>query len=158
MCKCSNCNKEVQLNKLIKQVKEQESMLRQLYQQMEQQQELVNDVLLETRKGLQPPPSFSKLEKLDTEKLVQIAAFIGSLYSNNSNEDQDQDQESTLKQLYSQMEQQQELLNRVLRGTGLLPPQPSFSILEKLDIEKLAQIAAFIGSLFTNDSEEAEDQ
>ncbi|OAS85892.1 MULTISPECIES: hypothetical protein [Metabacillus] len=158
MCKCSNCNKEAQLNKLIKQVKEQESMLRQLFQQMEQQQELVNDVLLETRKGLQPPPSFSILEKLDTEKLAQIAAFIGSLYSNNSNEDQDQEQESTLKQLYSQMEQQQELLNRVLRGTGLLPPQPSFSILEKLDIEKLAQIAAFIGSLFTNDSEEAEDQ
>jgi hypothetical protein len=156
MCKCSNCNKEVQLNKLIKQVKEQESMLRQLYQQMEQQQELVNDVLLETRKGLLPPPSFSILEKLDMEKLVQIAAFIGSLYTNNSNEDQEQ--ETTLKQLYSQMEQQQELLNRVLRGTGLLPPQPSFSILEKLDIEKLAQIAAFIGSLFTNDSEEAEDQ
>jgi hypothetical protein len=96
--------------------------------------------------------------KLDTEKLVQIAAFIGSLNTNNSNEEQEQ--ELTLKQLYSQIQQQQELLNKVLRGTGLLPPQSPFSILEKfeLDTEKLVQIVAFIGGLYTNNSDEDQDQ
>jgi protein-arginine kinase len=69
-----------------------------------------------------------------------------------------QEQESTMKQLSMQIQQQQELLNRVLRGTGLLPPQPQISLLEKLDMDKLTQIVTFIGGLYTNNSNEGEDQ
>lgn len=94
MCECSYCVNEKKLNRLVKQVQEKELTLKQLNEQMEQQQELLNEVLWEIRKGRQPSRSsssakspFSILEnlELDKEKLTKIALFIVSLY-NNSNE------------------------------------------------------------------------
>ncbi|WP_163581290.1 hypothetical protein [Gracilibacillus saliphilus] len=154
---------ETQKNMSSKQLgQEQELTLEHLYSQIQQQQELLIEVLREIKKEPLPPqPSkslFSILEKLDldTEKLVQIAAFIVSLNTKNSKEEQDQKQELTLEQLHNQVQQQQELLNRVLQGTSLVPPQPPNSILEKinLDTEKLVQIATFIGGLYTNNNED----
>jgi hypothetical protein len=94
MSECSYCDNEKKLNRLIKHVQEKELTLKQLNEQMAQQQELLNEVLWEIRKGRLPsrPSSsakspFSILEnlELDKEKLTKIAFFIMSLY-NNSNE------------------------------------------------------------------------
>jgi hypothetical protein len=89
---------EESLYKLIEQFQEQELKLEQLYSQLQQQQELLNEVLREIKKDPLLPQSskspFSILEKfkLDPEKLAQIVTFIGALYFNNSDEDLDQEQ------------------------------------------------------------------
>jgi hypothetical protein len=93
MCECSYCINEKKLNRLIKHAQEKELTLKQLNEQMEQQQGLLNEVLWEIRKGGPPSGSpsakspFSILEnlELDKEKLAKIAMFVVSLY-NNSNE------------------------------------------------------------------------
>jgi hypothetical protein len=62
--------------------------VKQLHQQIEQQEQLLNEILLEMKKDPIPSPSrppkslFSILEnlELDTEKLTKIALFISSLY------------------------------------------------------------------------------
>ncbi|MFZ0443111.1 MAG: hypothetical protein WAM95_00350 [Bacillus sp. (in: firmicutes)] len=154
---------EETLNNLIEQFQEQDSKLNELYSQIQQHQELLNEVLRETKKDPLPHLSskslLSILEKfkLDTGQLIQIATFIGSLYTNNNIEKQEQ--ELTLEQLYNQLQRQQEILNKILKETGLLSTQPSFSLLEilKLDTKKLVQIAAFIGALYINNSEEEQD-
>ena len=95
---CSKCNKEVTLNELAKRVQKQVSTLEQLYGQMEKQQELLNEVLSETRKGPRPSKSpFSILEnfEFDTEKFMRIAMFIRSVYTD-SNKDKVQQEEADL--------------------------------------------------------------
>ena len=82
--------------KLQSQIKKQESKLKELQNQIIQQQELLEEILRETKQQqLSPqssnsPFSFLKEIKLDPEKLIQIAAIIGSLYTNNSGKEQEQ--------------------------------------------------------------------
>jgi hypothetical protein len=73
-----------------------DASLKQLYEKIEQQEQLLKEILLEIRKS-QPssiPPSKSHLSflenlDLDVEKLSKIAIFISNLYVN-SNEDEAQ--------------------------------------------------------------------
>lgn len=82
--------------KLQSKVKKQEAKLKELQNQIIQQQELLEEILRETRKqqlsaqSSNSPFSFLKEIKLEPEKLIQIAALIGSLYPNNSSKEQEQ--------------------------------------------------------------------
>lgn len=84
-------NKHEVLNALAKRV----STLEQLYEKMEKQQELLNEIPLEIRKDSRPSESlFSILEDLDLdmEKVIKMATFIWRIYTD-SNEEKIQQKE-----------------------------------------------------------------
>lgn len=92
MDKDSKHNKHETLNALAKRV----STLEELYEKMEKQQELLNEIPKEIRKNPRPSESlFSILEDLDLdmEKFIKMATFIWRLYTD-SNEEKIQQKEA----------------------------------------------------------------
>ncbi|WP_427136926.1 hypothetical protein [Psychrobacillus psychrodurans] len=92
MDKDSKHNKHETLNALTKRV----STLEELYEKMEKQQELLNEIPTEIRKNPRPSESlFSILEDLDLdmEKFIKMATFIWRLYTD-SNEEKIQQKEA----------------------------------------------------------------
>jgi len=94
MDKDSKHNKHETLNALAKRV----STLEQLYEKMEKEQELLNEISLEIRKDPRPSESlFSIIEDLDLdmEKFIKMAKFIWRI-NTDSNEVKIQQKEADL--------------------------------------------------------------
>ena len=90
----SKHNKHETLNALAKRV----STLEQLYEKMEKQQELLNEISLEIGKDPRPKESLFSILKdldLDMEKFIKISTFIRRIYID-SNEEKIQQKEADL--------------------------------------------------------------
>lgn len=65
------------------------STMEELYENMEKQQELLNEILLEIRKDPRPSESLFNILKdldLDMEKIIKVATFIWRIYTDSNEE------------------------------------------------------------------------